>query len=96
LSSPIIKPKSQKSPKKIDLVTKSPKKIDLVTKSPKKIDLVTKSPKKIDLVTKSPKKIDLVTKLRFVSDAQRARVASEPVALLREKFAKQYGMIKKN
>ena len=66
LSSPIIKPKSQKSPKKIDLVTKSPKKIDLVTKS------------------------------RFVSDAQRARVASEPVALLREKFAKQYGMIKKN
>ena len=45
---------------------------------------------------KSPKKSDLVTKLRFVSDAQRARVASEPVALLREKFAKQYGMIKKN
>ena len=66
LSSPIMKSKSQKSPKKIDLVTKSPKKIDLVTKS------------------------------RFVSDAQRARVASEPVALLREKFAKQYGMIKKN
>jgi len=55
-----------------------------------------KSPKKIDLVTKSPKKIDLVTKSRFVSDAQRARVASEPVALLREKIAKQYGMIKKN
>jgi hypothetical protein len=96
LSSPIMKSKSQKSPKKIDLVTKSPKKIDLITKSPKKIDLVTKSPKKIDLVTKSPKKIDLVTKSRFVSDAQRARVASEPVALLREKFAKQYGMIKKN
>jgi hypothetical protein len=45
---------------------------------------------------KSPKKIDLVTKSRFVSDAQRARVASEPVALLREKIAKQYGMIKKN
>ena len=66
LSSPIMKSKSQKSPKKIDLVTKSPKKIDLVTKS------------------------------RFVSDAQRARVASEPVALLREKIAKQYGMIKKN
>jgi hypothetical protein len=76
LSSPIMKSKSQKSPKKIDLVTKSPK--------------------KSDLVTKSPKKSDLVTKLRFVSDAQRARVASEPVALLREKFAKQYGMIKKN
>jgi hypothetical protein len=86
LSSPIMKSKSQKSPKKIDLVTKSPKKIDLVTKSPKKIDLVTKSPKKIDLVTKS----------RFVSDAQRARVASEPLALLREKIAKQYGMTKKN
>jgi hypothetical protein len=62
LSTPIMKSKSQKSPKK----------------------------------TKSPKKIDLVTKSRFVSDAQRARVASEPVALLREKIAKQYGMIKKN
>ena len=45
---------------------------------------------------KSPEKIDLITKSRFVSDAQRARVASEPVALLREKIAKQYGMIKKN
>jgi hypothetical protein len=86
LSSPIMKSKSQKLPKKVILITKSPKKIDLVTKSPKKIDLVTKSPKKIDLVTKS----------RFVSDAQRARVASEPVALLREKIAKQYGMVKKN
>ena len=38
---------------------------------------------------KSPKKVILVTKSRFVSDAQRARVASEPVALLREKIAKQ-------
>ena len=66
LSSPIMKSKSQKSPKKIDLITKSPKKIDLITKS------------------------------RFVTDAQRARVASEPVALLREKIAKQYGMTKKN
>jgi hypothetical protein len=55
-----------------------------------------KSPKKSDLVTKSPKKSDLITKPRFVSDAQRARVASEPVALLREKIAKQYGMVKKN
>ena len=45
---------------------------------------------------KSPKKVDLITKSRFVSDAQRARVASEPVALLREKIAKQYGMVKKN
>ena len=66
LSSPIMKSKSQKLPKKVILITKSPKKIDLVTKS------------------------------RFVSDAQRARVASEPVALLREKIAKQYGMVKKN
>ena len=65
-------------------------------KSPKKVDLVTKSPKKVDLVTKSPKNVDLITKSRFVSDAQRARVASEPVALLREKIAKQYGMAKKN
>jgi hypothetical protein len=48
------------------------------------------------LITKSPKKIELITKPRFVSDAQRARVASEPVALLREKIAKQYGMVKKN
>ena len=55
-----------------------------------------KSPKKVDLITKSPKKVDLITKSRFVSDAQRARVASEPVALLREKIAKQYGMAKKN
>ena len=37
-----------------------------------------------------------VSKQKFVSDAQRARIASEPVALLREKLAKQYGMIKKN
>jgi hypothetical protein len=66
LSSPVMKSKSQKSPKKIDLITKSPKKVDLITKS------------------------------RFVSDAQRARVAYEPVAILREKIAKQYGMIKKN
>ena len=34
------------------------------------------------------------SKPRFVSDAQRARIASEPVALLREKLAKQYGMRK--
>lgn len=37
------------------------------------------------------------SKPRFISDAQRSRIASEPVALLREKIAKQYGMtIKKN
>ena len=76
LSSPIMKSKSQKSPKKVILITRSPKKIDLITRSPKKVDLITRS--------------------RFVSDAQRARVASEPVALLREKIAKQYGMVKKN
>ena len=36
-------------------------------------------------------------KTNFVSDAQRARIASEPVALLRDKIAKQYGMgVKKN
>jgi len=38
----------------------------------------------------------LIINPRFISDAQRARVAFEPVALLREKIAKQYGMIKKN
>ena len=37
-----------------------------------------------------------IPKPKFVSDAQRARIASEPVALLREKLAKQYGMAKKN
>jgi hypothetical protein len=35
-----------------------------------------------------------IQKPRFVSDAQRARIASEPVALLREKLAKQYGIKK--
>lgn len=45
----------------------------------------------------SPKKNNLcISKPKFVSDAQRARIASEPVAILREKLAKQYGMIKKN
>ena len=44
--------------------------------------------------TKSP--TSPILKPKFVSDAQRARVASEPVALLREKLAKQYGMAKKN
>jgi hypothetical protein len=34
-----------------------------------------------------------ITKSKFVSDAQRARIASEPVALLREKLAKQYGIV---
>ena len=59
------------------------------------------SPKKIDTVTtESPSKISnckhSVSKPKNVSDAQRARIASEPVALLREKLAKQYGIAKKN
>ena len=42
-------------------------------------------------------KMNSIAKPHFVSDAQRARIASEPVALLREKIAKQYGMmVKKN
>ena len=44
--------------------------------------------------TPSPKKQKRITKPRFVSDAQRSRVACEPVALLREKLALQYGIIK--
>ena len=36
--------------------------------------------------------MSLIPKPKFVSDAQRARIASEPVALLREKLAKQYNM----
>lgn len=43
---------------------------------------------------KSKPKIASIQKPRFVSDAQRARIASEPVALLREKLAKQYGIKK--
>ena len=46
--------------------------------------------------TSTSPKINNISKPKFVSDAQRARIASEPVALLREKLAKQYGMIKKN
>ena len=42
---------------------------------------------------KQPKQTTL-TKPRFVSDAQRARVACEPVSLLREKLALQYGITK--
>ena len=43
---------------------------------------------------KSPKSKNkfYIAKPKFVSDAQRARIASEPVALLREKLAKQYGI----
>jgi hypothetical protein len=44
--------------------------------------------------TPSPKKQKHVTNPRFVSDAQRSRIACEPVALLREKLALQYGIIK--
>lgn len=46
--------------------------------------------------TSTSPKTNNISKPKFVSDAQRARIASEPVALLREKLAKQYGMIKKN
>ena len=42
----------------------------------------------------SPQKQQTLTNSRFVSDAQRARVACEPVALLREKLALQYGISK--
>ena len=42
----------------------------------------------------SPQKQKCITKPRFVSDAHRARVASEPVALLREKLALQFGITK--
>ena len=48
----------------------------------------------VPLPVQSPQKQKLLTKPRFVSDAQRARVASEPVALLREKLAFQYGITK--
>jgi hypothetical protein len=45
--------------------------------------------------SRNPKpKMVSIQKPRFVSDAQRARIASEPVALLREKLAKQYGIKK--
>lgn len=46
------------------------------------------------LPTPSPKKQKRITKPRFVSDAQRSRAACEPVALLREKLALQYRIIK--
>lgn len=56
-------------------------------KSPKSPTPKSPSPKS----PKSKNKI-YITKPKFVSDAQRARIASEPVALLREKLAKQYGI----
>ena len=45
-------------------------------------------------IVPSPQKQKRVTKPRFVSDAHRARVACEPVALLREKLALQFGIAK--
>jgi len=45
------------------------------------------------LKTKSPS--PPIPKSKFVSDAQRARIAFEPIALLREKLAKQYGVVAK-
>ena len=49
-----------------------------------------------EVVPSSPKQSKQTTfpKSKFVSDAQRARVAFEPVALLREKLALQYGIAK--
>ena len=52
------------------------------------------SPQKQSPQKQSPQKQKCITKLRFVSDAHRARVASEPVALLREKLALQFGITK--
>ncbi len=44
---------------------------------------------------KSSTQLPVTPKPKYVSDAQRARIASEPVALLRAKLAKQYGMMAK-
>ena len=44
---------------------------------------------------KSSTQLPVTPKPKYISDAQRARNASEPVALLRVKLAKQYGMIAK-
>jgi hypothetical protein len=52
------------------------------------------SPQKQSPQKQSPQKQKCITKPRFVSDAHRARVASEPVALLREKLALQFGIAK--
>jgi len=48
------------------------------------------SPKQKTILPMSP-----IPKPKFVSDAQRSRIASEPVALLRAKLAKQYGVVAK-
>ena len=56
------------------------------------VPLPIKQPKQSKQAKQS--KQSTLTKSRFVSDAQRARVASEPVALLREKLAFQYGITK--
>jgi hypothetical protein len=48
------------------------------------------------LPSKNSNSNPITSKSKIVSDAQRARIASEPVALLREKLAKQYGISKKN
>ena len=52
----------------------------------------------ITSITTHPKNSNsiVIYKSNFVSDAQRARIASEPVVLLREKLATQYRITKKN
>ena len=60
---------------------------------------VEKAPEEAQLQSKpkpnSESPTSPIPKPKFVSDAQRARIASEPVALLRAKLAKQYGMVAK-
>ena len=62
--------------------------------SPQKQSPQKQSPQKQSPQKQSPQKQKCITKPRFVSDAHRARVASEPVALLREKLALQFGITK--
>jgi hypothetical protein len=78
--------------------------VELVTSpdpiSPTKSTIVTPTKSTIVTPTKSQKQKNnsiLISNPKIVSDAQRARIACEPVALLREKLAKQYGIVvKKN
>jgi len=62
------------------------------------VDPATSTTFQTTSITTTPKNSNsiVIYKSKFVSDAQRARIASEPVALLREKLATQYGITKKN
>ena len=62
------------------------------------VDPATSTTFQTTSITTHPKNSNsiVIYKSKFVSDAQRARIASEPVALLREKLATQYGITKKN